>query len=103
MTDSPEAMQAIKRKWPYKTVYHGTRRENVDSILESGFRVGTYFAFKRNHAAKFGGPYVFSVRLSGDPEMWHGPDDWQFHTTEVVPPSAISRLWYKGMPWYPTT
>lgn len=70
--------------------YHGTVENNVIPIQHSGFRMGTYFAFKVEDALEFGGPYVFTVGFSSDPLMWHGvPDGWQFWIQEQLPPFSI--------------
>lgn len=81
--------------------YHGTNRICAESIERHGFRKGTYFAFRRLHAIKFGGLFVFKVELSDDPELWKvdgglmdlskaGTSDcWQFHLTIPLSPSVI--------------
>lgn len=64
--------------------YHGTTVENALSILEAGFRVGTYFAYKLIEAEQYG-VARFSVRFSDAPERWKGePDGWQFHLRDLL-------------------
>lgn len=79
------------------TAYHGTDEETAESIMRSGFRPGTYFAYRRADAAKFG-PVIFSVWFSDNPEMWNGiADGWQFHTKIFIPPTEILRAWKYGI------
>jgi len=68
--------------------FHGTpAQEAYESIKAEGFRVGTWFAFNRKNAERFGGPYMFegeidTARLSCDV-------DWQFHILEPLPAESI--------------
>lgn len=65
--------------------YHGTYIENVQSILDHGFKPETWFAMEEFAARIYGGPFIFSVEFSDDPSMWHGepwPDNWQFHISD---------------------
>ncbi len=71
--------------------YHGTSRENVDSILKEGFRVGTYFAYAIEDARYFGGECVFAAQFNED--GFRGDNDgWQFHLRDPLAPSEI--LWF---------
>ena len=71
--------------------YHGTRPENVDSILREGFPVGTYFAYNLEDAREFGGPCVFVAKFNE--EGFQGIEDgWQFHLREPLAPEAILTL-----------
>ena len=45
--------------------YHGTTKENSESILREGFRLSTYFARGLDSALCYGGPYVFGVWFEG--------------------------------------
>ena len=48
-----------------KNFYHGTSKENVIKILESGyFKENTYYARKLKHAIRFGGNWVFTIRAN---------------------------------------
>jgi hypothetical protein len=67
--------------------FHGTNRKNAESILQEGFRVGTWFAIEKENAIKFGGPYVFAVKL--DRNLLGPGVSWQFHTLIPIPASAI--------------
>lgn len=73
------------------TAYHGTTKENYDTILLKGFRVGSYFAYNLADSLTFGGPWVFQVAFDSDrfnPSA--EPDDhWQFHTQEHIPADRI--------------
>lgn len=74
------------------TVYHGTNSKAAQTIKKEGFYKGTYFAFRKEDAIKFGGNCVFTVELSDEPSLWQinnrlmdltkaGTDEcWQFHT-----------------------
>ena len=62
--------------------YHGTCTENVQSILDQGFKPETWFATEISSARFYGGPFIFSVEFNDDLNLWHGepwPDNWQFH------------------------
>jgi len=41
--------------------YHGTTKENAESILETGFKEGTYFTWDLHSALMMGGMYVFGI------------------------------------------
>lgn len=72
--------------------YHGTNRRAAKSILLTGFRKGTWFAYQKSNAVFFGGPHVFAVEFSDDPKFWHGSDDgerWQFWIREALPKKVI--------------
>ena len=75
--------------------FHGTNKEAAEKIKIEGFWLESWFARKEEAAIKFGGPYVFAVEFSDDPEMWHGEpweDDWQFHTAIHIPASQIRNV-----------
>lgn len=79
--------------------YHGTVARRLASILREGFRVKTYFAYRKQDAIARGGPYVFTVRLSGDPNKWQGePDGWQFHLRNPLSPNVIQTVEYMEVP-----
>jgi len=72
--------------------FHGTNHEAAAKIRVEGFRIGTYFAFKREDALFFGGHCLFTVKFDPDPSKWHGgegDENWQFHIREHVPPDKI--------------
>ena len=77
-----------------KICYHGTTKENAESILKNGFNAWTYFATHLEDAIGMGGDYVFSVAFDEDPALWHGEDkgDWQFMIRENMPPEQIVTL-----------
>ncbi len=72
-----------------RTYYHGTKPENIDSILLNGFNPGTWFADKIEHAVKFGGPVVFLVDIK-----WYGKRayDWQILSSNRIPARQIVGL-----------
>ncbi len=70
--------------------FHGTTSENAKKILTEGFNIGTYFAAHLEDAIAFGGESVFFVKF--DEHRFNGPDDWQFHLRERVPPDQIWKL-----------
>lgn len=72
--------------------YHGTSLGNVVSIEKEGFRVGTYFAFKKEDAVAFGGPYVFVVEIPNDWKPMGVSDGWQFHIRDPLPATNIVTL-----------
>jgi hypothetical protein len=72
--------------------YHGTCAENVQSILDKGFRPGTYFAYQKENALCFGGLCLFTVEFDNAPELWHGEVDWQFHIRECHGPENIRNI-----------
>ena len=59
-------------------VYHGTNQANALSILDSGFRKGTWFAPGLDSALAFGGEYVFAAWIDELPCQ----DCWQFQIEE---------------------
>jgi hypothetical protein len=68
--------------------FHGTIEENVESILQEGFRIGTYFARHLENAIHMGGEYVFEVFFEKDPGS-----GWQAcNFDEIVSPSDIHSL-----------
>lgn len=71
--------------------YHGTNKDKVDIIIESGFREGTYFAASLQDAIGFGGEYIFEVVLNLRPT---DADEWQVCTADHIPPDQILRLKY---------
>ncbi len=75
-----------------KLCFHGTRKENVKSILEIGFNVGTYFAYHLEDAIEFGGEYIFMVEF--DETKFNNIDDdsWQFWIRVKITPDKIRRL-----------
>lgn len=66
-----------------KVCYHGTDDEAAHSILDEGFRIGTFFSAHLEDALCYGGLHVFSVVFNNP------PDHWQFTTGEIVPSDAI--------------
>lgn len=79
--------------------YHGTNEENAASILETGFRPGTYFAYHLEDAIGFGNgkaghvlEVVFpddQVVLAAPRTRREGEDAWQFKNAELVPPERV--------------
>ena len=49
--------------------------------------MGTWFAFNRKNAERFGGPYMFEVEI--DPACLSRDVDWQFHILEPLPAESI--------------
>ncbi len=77
--------------------FHGTNAEAAKSIERTGFRKGTYFAFDKGAAIKFGGSYIFSVEFSEDPKHWRGSpieegEKWQFWLRDPIGPEMIRGL-----------
>lgn len=68
-------------------MYHGTTKENADSILKTGFRVGTYFTGFIDSALMFGGDYIFAVFFEKNLSEY-----WEWCNSKVIPPSKIIRL-----------
>jgi hypothetical protein len=68
--------------------FHGTTRHNAYSILRNGFREGTWFARHMEDAVKFGGEYVFSVRIVFE----KCPIKWQVCTANAIPKERIAGL-----------
>lgn len=83
--------------------YHGTNPKAAKSIKREGFRKGTYFAFRKRDAIKFGGLCVFTVEFSDEPILWKvegrlmdlskaGTNKcWQFHTTIPIEMNKIKK------------
>lgn len=74
--------------------YHGTTKASAELIKKTGFRKGTYFAVHKEDAVKFGGPFIFAVKFSDDPSMWHGEDIegqkmWQFWIRQPISSNDI--------------
>ncbi len=69
-------------------LYHGTNKENAESILKEGFQPYTYFAQNMADSVYMGGPYVFSVFFD---QEFH-PDAWQPRFDRVIPPEDIIDL-----------
>jgi len=75
-------------KEKYKIVFHGTQKENIKSILKSGFKKNSYFAINLADALEFGGEYIFYVIL----KLKRGDTDWQPRAGRKIPASRITRL-----------
>jgi hypothetical protein len=74
--------------------YHGTTKENVESIQRDGFHVGTYFSASLADALCMGGAYVFGVALPLDPRKSY----WEWICSETVPPERIQHLrWFRDV------
>lgn len=72
-----------------KIWYHGTTsKRKAASIRRTGFRAGSWFARHMEDAVKFGGKYVFSVRVRFD----RTPLRWQVQCINEIPASAIDSL-----------
>lgn len=67
-------------------VYHGTTRDNAESIWREGFRTGTWFAFSREVARHYG-PVVLQADI--DPALLSNDVTDQFHT--LMPLKAAGR------------
>ena len=86
-------------KKPLRICYHGTLEVNAVSILETGFRIGTYFAYHLEDAIGYGNGkagYVLEVVFPDDQMVLAAPrtrrqgdDAWQFQNAELVPPERI--------------
>jgi len=72
--------------------FHGTSQENAKSIALKGFREGTWFARNMETAVAYGGPYVFSVRVSFDVEL----ERWQVCCANALAPCQIEKLTIVG-------
>ena len=72
-------------------VYHGTSKENAESIQRLGFKEGTWFALHLENALGFGGPYVFEVVMENKQLPSHA-GGWQFRAWEPIPPTQIASL-----------
>jgi len=74
--------------------YHGTAKENAESILKEGFHDWTYFSDHLEDAIGYGGPYVFEVFFEQDmfEEDLEECREWQFRWPEPIPPSEIHTL-----------
>ena len=79
------------------TAYHGTSPENARKILSCGyFYAGTYFAFRKQDAVKFGGPVVFKAEF--DPIGFNNTNlddpinDWQFHLRTTLDVDSTVKL-----------
>ena len=68
--------------------YHGTSKQNAESIMKTGFKKWTYFAKHLEDSIGYGGEYVFEVQFEKDKLK----DNWQFINHEVIPPSRIVGL-----------
>lgn len=70
--------------------YHGTNEVAAESIKQTGFRAGTWFAERKQDAVAFGGPYIFTVEFSDNPKRWRGQSDgWQFFLRNPIGPEMI--------------
>lgn len=72
----------------YRIVFHGTNKEDADSILKGGFRANTYFAQNLADSLEFGGEYIFYVAL---PDSICG-NNWQPRPDTLIPAENITRL-----------
>jgi len=73
-----------------KTYYHGTSKENALKILKSGyFRENTYYARQSKHAVKFGGNYVFGIKVNFPKE---NPLGWQIIASNKILTNRIVSL-----------
>jgi len=77
------------RRQPLTVWYHGTSKENAESILREGFRVGTYFGKDLADALFMGGAYVFAVSF---PKSTRSEAGWQMTINEPVPVGRIVQL-----------
>jgi len=68
--------------------YHGTSKENAESILKTGFKQWTYFAKHLEDSLGYGGEYVFEVQFEKESLR----DNWQFINHEVISPNRIVGL-----------
>lgn len=73
-------------------VFHGTDRDNALSIIQTGFKKGTYFTPYLDSALVLGGEYVFAVWLEGEKIDDYGEDRWQFTIQEDWLPDRIESL-----------
>ncbi len=48
--------------------YHGTTKENAETIQKQGFKKGTYFTWDLHSALVMGGMYVFGLFDDKSPE-----------------------------------
>jgi len=68
--------------------YHGTSKENSESIMKTGFKKWTYFAKHLEDSLGYGGEYVFEVQFDSE-KLKEG---WQFINHEIVPIDRIVGL-----------
>jgi hypothetical protein len=68
--------------------YHGTDEKASGTIMEEGFKKGTYFTWDLHAALVMGGQYVFGVFFK-DKSI---NDYWEFVTAKIIPPSRILYL-----------
>lgn len=79
---------------PTFRAYHATNRVAAEQIRREGFRVGSWFAFRPEHALAHGrGRHLFTVELQSaelNRESFREDQDaWQFHTLAPIPADAI--------------
>lgn len=65
--------------------YHGTTKQNAQSILKNGFKKHTYFTWDLAAALTMGGDYVFAVFFPGKDTSTY----WEIITTRKILPSKI--------------
>ena len=78
----------MKKKNSLKICYHGTKKENVEQILKTGFRPNTYFALHLEDALEYGGEHIFEVCFQRDVVL---NDNWQFVNVKTILPDKIVR------------
>jgi len=66
--------------------FHGTTKENAETILKNGFRPRTYFAQHLEDSLVMGGNYIFWVWL---PEAEKG---WEYISNKRILPNRILTL-----------
>lgn len=78
----------IQSSCPDKQIiwFHGTTRIAALVVEQEGFKEGTWFAAHMEDALEFGGPIVFSVKVTFPPERAYA---WQVCCINAIPASAI--------------
>ena len=71
-------------------VYHGTIEKSVESIIEKGFYIGSYFSPFLDTALSQGGPHIFAVLWDG---ITNPKKQWEVINRGHIPASEI--LYYQ--------
>ena len=64
--------------------FHGTTKENYESILKNGFKPGTFFAQHLEDSIHMGGDVAFEVIFYEKPTEY-----WEYICSETIPPNRI--------------
>ena len=85
----PECKSPLERLTGKILCYHGTTKENAESIMRIGFSPDSWFAVHMEHALKFGGNTILSVEF----ERLKCPNNWQFHVLDAIPLERIINIY----------